>query len=64
MRCQDCGKTGFRRLFDDPSDPPLDVYPCLCVDCVMTHISDCIEDANSKITMLNDMKREVLKAGP
>jgi hypothetical protein len=63
MRCKNCDETGLRRLFDDPNNPPLDENPCLCADCSSNFIEDLISEATDRINELNEMKREVNRAG-
>lgn len=48
MRCQACGTAKHTKLYDDPSDPPIDTKPCMCADCAIGAHED-IADENERL---------------
>ena len=59
MRCQECRRTGFRILYDDPRDPPLDTEHCLCHECYR----DALEDEIYGMSMRVEQLKEAWKQG-
>jgi len=49
------------RLFNDLRDPPLDTEPCLCKDCYINIINECIDDYEQAILELNALKEKLLE---
>lgn len=47
-------------LYDDHRRPPMDVEPCLCIDCFQTHAEEAIEELENEIEIIrDDLKRAV-----
>lgn len=44
MRCQNCGTAKHPKLYDDPSDSPLDTKPCMCADCAIGAHDDLVDE--------------------
>lgn len=44
MKCLDCGEDKVLRLYEDTRTPPLDEEPCICRDCKIAALAQCIEE--------------------
>jgi hypothetical protein len=47
-------------LYDDHRRPPMDVEPCLCIECFKHHAEEAIEELENEIEIIrDDIKRAV-----
>ncbi len=58
MKCQECEEIRFKKLYDDPRSPPIDIKPCLCIDCLKAAAESEIDEARRRIMELEDIVRK------
>lgn len=58
--CQECGDNA-EALYDDPRDPPLDDYFCLCRECCIAAYDQAISDKEDELKSLEEEKKQLEK---
>lgn len=48
-RCAECEQYFSGKLHYDPRRPPLETYPCLCLDCVEGALNEVIDELETEL---------------
>lgn len=59
MKCALCETTKHKKLYVDPSDPPMDEGECICKDCRRNALYDAIEATERDLADLKELYKEV-----